>query len=477
MMSGSNWVDEVLLDGPDTEVCLDIGGQLTRAALRGLVTERQDELAAAGLVPGSGLALCLPPSLELVVAMLAGWRAGAQVCLLDHRLTGFEVDAAVRRVRSAVLVRSATRPAAGLRGFHEVTPTIERLAGGPVPTRHALLQLSSGSTGPSKVIGRTATDLAEEIQRYAQIEAGVPRPGERLIVLSSMVHVLGLVGGLLYGLGAHCLVSVPARLTGEGILAAVAASPIPATVLGVPFHIDLLRSVEDPPRLPQLLGMTTGGEPVRPQVFDSFTERYGARLGSMYGMTEVGVIATDLFGSHRPALAPAPGMRLRESDGELLLAMPATPYVGLADPTRFVDGWLHTRDAGEIDPRTGLVTVRGRLDSQVSVGGTKVDLTEVEQTLTELPGVAAAVVVHDRAIEAYVALSDPSTRDGLEAELAGRLAAYKRPKMLHVLPDLPRTPTGKLLRDLAALRAAAETNLTGAQSGGRTTVPREGPTR
>ena len=59
--------------------------------------------------------------------------------------------------------------------------------------------------------------------------------------------------------------------------------------------------------------MTTGGELVRADVRGRFTERYRVRLGNMYGMTEVGVIATDLFGEHRPAVAPAPASRSARS--------------------------------------------------------------------------------------------------------------------------------------------------------------------
>ena len=122
-------------------------------------------------------------------------------------------------------------------------------------------------------------------------------------------------------------------------------------------------------------------------------------------MTEVGVIATDLFGVNRPAVLPAPGLTVREEGGELHVSLPASPYLGDQDPSRWSDGWLHTKDAGTVDPRTGLVRVLGRRDSQVSVGGLKVDLTEVEHTLAALPEVAAAVVVHDHAIEAYLVLA------------------------------------------------------------------------
>jgi 3-hydroxy-4-methylanthranilate adenylyltransferase len=178
------------------------------------------------------------------------------------------------------------------------------------PDDHALLQLSSGSTGPSKVIGRTAADLLTEIERYRHLE-GYPRPGERTVLLASMVHVLGLVGGLLYGLAADVTLVVPAFLTTKGILAAVTAAPEPTTILGVRFHIDLLASDDSPPELPQLARMIVGGEVVPPRTVRSFAGKYPTvPLGIMYGMTEVGVIATDLKGEHRPALAPAAGMVL-----------------------------------------------------------------------------------------------------------------------------------------------------------------------
>ena len=154
-------------------------------------------------------------------------------------------------------------------------------------------------------------------------------------------------------------------------------------------------------------------------------------------------------------MAPAPGIEVRERDGELWVSCPANPYVGLADPTRWADGWLHTRDAGVVDPDTGLVTIKGRLDSQVSVGGLKVDLTEVEATVAGLPGVVAAVVVWDDGITAYVQTDGSLTEDTLDKLIAERLAGFKRPRTLRLLDQMPRTTTGKLVRSVPALRDAA----------------------
>jgi 3-hydroxy-4-methylanthranilate adenylyltransferase len=448
------WVDEVILSGPDDEACLTLSGPVTRAQLRSLVGARQEALAAAGLARGGTVALNLPPSLAFVANLLGAWRLGAQAILLDHRLTAYEVDAALERLLPQVVVSAAGSKAPGpLRGFAEIDEEIRSRPGRPAATSHTVVQLSSGSTGPSKVIARDAASLVAEVERYALID-GVPRRGERIVCLASMVHVLGLVGGLLYGLSAGVHLTIPTRMTTDGILSAVGADPRPTTLLGVPFHIELLAAVQDPPKLPQLTGMTTGGELVRADVYEHFVDRYGVRLGNMYGMTEVGVIATDLYGLDRPALTPAPGFTLREEGGELHIALPASPYLGLTDPTRWSDGWLHTKDAGTVDADTGLIRVLGRRDSQVSVGGLKVDLTEVEHTLAALPGVAGAVVVCEESIEAYLMLDDGARLSDIELGIAERLARYKHPRRLNVVERLPRTATGKLVRDGAVLRAA-----------------------
>lgn len=451
-----DWVGEVLLAGPDDEACLDLGGPVDRRTLRALVDQRRRGYADAGLRPGGTVALRLPPSLTYVAALLAAWASGAQVSLLDHRLTQAEVYRALDRVGAELLVEPTSVTGSRMRAWFDVDAALTRRPEGrPAGTDHVLVQFSSGSTGPSKVIARTAADLRDELDRYSRLD-GFPRRGERVVLLASMVHVLGLVGGLLHGLHAGVRLTLPDRLTADGVLAAVAAASEPTTVLGVPFHAELLTAAAEPPALPRLARMIVAGELVRPHVPPRFADRFGVPLATMYGMTEVGVIATDLDGTLWPSVAPVPGMRLRVEAGELAVARDASPYLGLSDPTRWADGWLRTRDAARLDPETGLVTVLGRLDSQVSVGGLKVDLTEVEQTLAGLPGVTEAVVVFDGAIEAYLALTDESTVDTVTAALARELAPYKRPRRLHALPALPRTATGKIVRDSAALHAAAD---------------------
>lgn len=455
---GGAWIDDLLLPAgiEDDVPAVDIGVRLDRGALRRAVRARHAELAAAGLRGGGSVALQLPPSLALLTDLLAAWRTGAQVILLDHRLTGHESERALERVAPQFVIRPTVPvPGGALRGFHALDARVERYPGGrPAATGHALVQLSSGSTGPSKVIGRTAEELAAEVVRYTLIP-GMPRQGMRIVVLNSLVHAMGLMAGLLHSLHAGVEIVLPERMTAGSILSAVAARSAPTLITGVPFHAQLLASVTAPPPLPHLIGAVSAGEPVRPGVAEAFSARYSVPLGEVYGMTETGVIAADLSGANRPATGwAAPGIEVEVVDGELLVRRPASPYLGLADPERWQEGWLRTRDAGAIDPATGLLSILGRLDSQVSVGGLKVDLTEVEWTLSELPGVREAVVVHDGSIEAYAALDADVTVRDVEGLLAERVAGFKLPRRIHVVAALPRTTTGKPVRDPAALRAA-----------------------
>lgn len=446
----------LLLAGDATEDCLSFGRPVQRGELRTLVEEQAAALRAAGLGAGGVVAIQLPPSLAFVATLLAGWSLDARTVLLDHRLTETETGRALDRVGAQVVVTGVDVRAGRLRGYAEATAVAAPRPGGrPADSDHVLVQLSSGSTGASKVIARTAADLAAELDRYAALTApAYPGRGERMVVLASVVHVLGLVGGLLRGLAAGVPLAFAERLTGDGILAAVAADPRPTTVLGVPFHAELLvAAAETAPG--NLRGAIVAGELVRPGLPEAFRARLGVPLGTMYGMTEVGVIATDLDGTRHPALLPTLPVRL--VDGELQVRRDSSPYLGLSDPTRWADGWLHTRDAADLDPGTGAVTIRGRLDSQVSIGGLKVDLTEVEQTLGALPGVAEVVVLHDAdsGIEAYLALGPGGDPAAVEAAIVRELAAFKRPRRLRILDALPRTATNKVVRDLAALRRAA----------------------
>src|SRR5271154_2628813 len=98
-----DWVDEYLL-GSNSDDCIVLGEPLPRGTLRTQVADRASELRSAGLRPGGAISLRLPPSLAYVVNLLAAWRLGAQVSLLDHRLTPYEVDKILTRIAPQFVV-------------------------------------------------------------------------------------------------------------------------------------------------------------------------------------------------------------------------------------------------------------------------------------------------------------------------------------------------------------------------------------
>jgi acyl-CoA synthetase (AMP-forming)/AMP-acid ligase II len=147
------------------------------------------------------------------------------------------------------------------------------------------------------------------------------------------------------------------------------------------------------------------------------------------------------------------GVRTRIRDGQLEVWTGQTPYLAGTGSGRYADGWLKTFDLASFGPDERTLTLSGRSDSVVAIGGLKVDLTEVEAVLREHPMVAEAVVILGQGIEAYVEAGGGLDRADLAAWCRARLSAHKLPKVLIPVTTLPRTPTGKLRRDSEALGA------------------------
>ncbi|AHH95620.1 long-chain fatty acid--CoA ligase [Kutzneria viridogrisea] len=447
-------VEDLLDRHPDDLPYLVADHVVTHGELREAVAHETALFASAGVGPGSTVALQVPPSFTQVEVLLALWRLGAQVMLIDHRLKPAEVDALRALCRPQFVVRAGAAGWSRLnfRARHELV-TEKRSDGKPADTAHRLVQFSSGSTGLPKVIGRTESSLAEEIERFTRIE-GMPKYGDRVLLLSSTAHSFGLIAGLLHSLAVGVTVVFAPRVAAADMLDAARKHEVTA-IFGVPFHYELLGSLPTPPALPALRVAVSGGEIMPPEVAERFRLAYGVPVGESYGTTETGVIAMDVSGRQRPAVGPAaPGIRLRLVDGEVEVALEGTPYLTADGQERFVAGWLRTRDRAELTTGGG-VRLLGRGDSLVVIGGLKVDLTEVEAVLGRHPAITEAVLVHGESIEAYVSTVDKAVAaEDLILWCRSFLADFKLPKSVWVLPQLPRTSNGKLIRERSVLRAA-----------------------
>lgn len=207
------------------------------------------------------------------------------------------------------------------------------------------------------------------------------------------------------------------------------------------------------------------------------------RLCMHYGLTEASRSCFLDFHADDARLAsvgrPAPGVALRITDqedrplacgqeGVIQIRSPAEMSGYWQDPqttscTRTADGWLRTSDLGRLDDG-GYLTLVGRVDDQINVGGKKVDPVVVEQAALAIDGIldAGCVGVADaQGLTGQVPVLFVATKadSGFEAraclrQLAARLEAHERPARIIAIADMPRTENGKLKRSELRQRLA-----------------------
>jgi fatty-acyl-CoA synthase len=256
----------------------------------------------------------------------------------------------------------------------------------------------------------------------------------------------------------------------------------------------IMLRAEDPARNLAALRLFVMGGSAVPQDFPAeVTQRLpNLRLGNVWGLTECTSIVTYTEGeeylAHTDTVGKAvagvevavsadggPPQRLPDAVGELCVRGPVVTAGYWNDPdataASFVDGWLHTGDVGSIDG-AGFVRVLDRLKDMIIRGGENIYSLEVENALTTHPDVAEVAVVGvpdpvlDERVRAVVALRPgrtPSVED-LRSYAATTLADYKVPAEFVFVTELPRNPSGKVLkRELVDDRATAgsETAATG----------------
>ena len=337
----------------------------------------------------------------------------------------------------------------------------------------AAILYTSGTTGRSKGAMLTHGNLlsnARVLKDYWGWKAG-----DVLIHALPIFHVHGLFvathGALLNGSRMIWFNRFDAR--------AVAARLPEATVfMGVPtLYVRLLAEpglTREACRNMRLF--ISGSAPLLIETFNAFRERSGHTILERYGMSETVMLTSNPY---RPESArrggtvglPLPGVGVRVHDAQGR-ALPAgeignievrgpnvfSGYWRLPEKTAeefTADGWFKTGDVGRIDG-DGFVSIVGRSKDLIISGGYNVYPAEIEGTINELPGVAESAVVgvpHPDFGEAVVAVVVPragASVDGaaIAAQLRTRIANFKLPKRVFVVPELPRNAMGKVQKNL-----------------------------
>jgi malonyl-CoA/methylmalonyl-CoA synthetase len=218
----------------------------------------------------------------------------------------------------------------------------------------------------------------------------------------------------------------------------------------------------------------SGSAPLLAETHDRFAERTGHRILERYGMTETNMITSNPHDGPRRAGTvgmPLPGVSIRieapddAGIGGVSVRGPNVTPGYWRNPAKTAesftdDGWFVTGDLGVVDAQ-GYLSIVGRQKDLVISGGYNIYPKEVEVEIDALPGVVESAVYGlpdpdlGEAVAAAVVLEAPGATDAqsILAALSGRLARFKVPRRIDLVPELPRNAMGKVQK--AVLREAA----------------------
>ena len=437
-MKLDNWLAQRAQSCPDRVALVSEGSEVDYAELEAEATWVARRLAAYGVRRGATAALTMNPGREQVVLVHALTKLGAVALPLSPQLSEVE--------RRALL--TAERPTVDLSDAGQLTQTEADL---PLLGEHDMDDLhcrilTSGSTGAPRTVGLTYGNHVWSAVGSA-FNIGI-QPQDRWLCCLPLSHISGLsivMRSVIYGTTAI----VHDGFDTDRVAAAIADQQISLVSLVPTMLVRLLEAGAD---LSGPRAILVGGGPVPPEPLEEALAR-GATVVQTYGLTEACSQVTTLappdarrkLGSAgRPLLTT----HLRINDGEILVQGP-TVAPGCSD----AEGWLHTGDLGRIDEE-GFLYVEDRIDDMIVSGGENVIPAEVEQVLMRHPEVVDAAVVGredpewQQAVTAVVVLEPDSgaTVDELRRHCAQSLASWKVPKRVELAAALPRTPSGKLLR-------------------------------
>ncbi|MFC5754272.1 AMP-binding protein [Actinomadura rugatobispora] len=434
-----------------------------------------------GIGPGSRVAVLCRNHRGLLLAMSAAAKLGAGIVLLNTDFAAPQLRGTVEEEGITALVHDEEF-APLLQGIEVPQGTytawsddggsdLDGLSAGraltpPAPPRAStLVILSSGTSGRPKGAARSSAP-SEPLALPGGILTRIPfRRKEAVFVAPPLFHGWGLTSATL-ALALGSTLVLHRRFDAERTVADLAGHRCTA-LIAVP---TMLGRVLEAPNLgvhdlSALRVIATGGGPLTPHLTREVMAAFGKVLYNFYGSTEASciTIATpeDLVAAPGCAGTPPPGTAVTILDGDGRPVPPGTVgQVHVSSPTRF-DGYtsgaavtgplLPVGDLGHLDAG-GRLHIDGRADDMIVSGGENVHPAEIEELLAAHPDIAECAVVgvpdpeFGRRLRAYVVASGPLDAERVKAHVAANLARYKVPREVVFLDELPRTPTGKVIK-------------------------------
>ncbi|MFC6941487.1 class I adenylate-forming enzyme family protein [Salinirubellus sp. GCM10025818] len=501
--SVANLVARAVREFPDRLAVEHDGRGRTYAELDERVRAISDGLADVA-EPGDRVGLYLPNGVAFAEALLACVHAGVVATPLNPQYRRREIAYQLDHSDAVALVTDGPGeehvvPVAREQGVEVISAdpesehvTLEELAAGGGDRlvergdEDVLLQpYTSGTTGNPKGVLLTHRNFRVQIVNSVVAYTGGPIEGDSLIVLP-MYHITGLLG-LIAGLSAGRTVRMlrPDEWDPGLVLRKLDEHDVPSFTGVAAMFTDLLEAYEANPReydLDSLWRAGQGGDKLSRTVHERFEEILDVPVYEGYGLTETTATTHTVRASTLGDKLGSVGQPIGHTDskvvdrdgeqvapgeeGEILVRGPQVMEGYYDDPEAtdeaFTDdGYFRTGDRGSLDA-DNYYYVHGREKEMILTAGYNVYPAEVEEVLYDHPSVGEATVFalpHERRGETVAAAVTPAAGadepdpETLKEYVLAELAPYKHPRTVLVLPELPRTGSGKVqkrrLRELA----------------------------
>jgi acyl-CoA synthetase (AMP-forming)/AMP-acid ligase II len=323
------------------------------------------------------------------------------------------------------------------------------------PDADALLVFSSGTTGMPKAVRHTHRSLRAAIRQW---RSGLQMTSsDRIQIVTPASHILGLLN-IMTALDTGAWLRLHPRfdidlmlrhIEADGITIEIAVAPIALALAAHPGLGDF--------DLSSLCYIMWCATPVTESVAETVTRRAGVKWLTAYGTSELPVIACNsLDGGRLDTVGrPVAGVDVRVTEHGEIQARSESLMAGYlpdeANADAFCDGWFRTGDVGSLGS-DGYLRITDRLKEMIKVRGFQVAPAEIEACLHAHPAVDDCAVfgipdaIDGEAIVAAVATNTSVTAGELTSAVGDHLASYKRPAVVMFVPEIPRLPSGKVLR-------------------------------
>ena len=472
------------------------GPVVTYSSLQAQVKRLAARLQELGIGRGDRVAMALPNGIEVITLFLAVGAAAATAAPLNPAYTTEEFRFYLEDIEAKVLIvppgdaeqARAAAPTGALLLETILTPdgqvNLVPLKRSPFTRKQAtptsedvtLFLHTSGTTSRPKGVPLSHSNLLTSATNV--VATYTLTPDDVSLCVMPLFHVHGLVASTLATFRSGGTVVVPPRFSAGAFWPVVKAHRATwYTAVPTIHQVLLTRAEEDLAPAPGTSGLRfirSCSSALAPATMAGIETRFGCPVLEAYGMTEA---------SHQMASNPLPpGKRLPGSVGQgtgvqvaimddngKFLPSGAQGEVVIqgknvtrgyhnnpeANAVSFTDGWFRTGDQGILDA-DGYLTLVGRLKELINRGGEKISPREIDEALLTHPAVAEAVCFgvpdtkYGEEVAAAVVLKGTASEADLTAHCRERLAAFKVPKTIHLVNQIPRTATGKIQRRVVA---------------------------